>query len=118
MNTEYRGLKLVIGVFELLHNMPDEDKIKLIDELSCEDAIIKHVVDQILDGWTENVSHGAILVPASSNPKEGLDYAMREVAKRSGEVAAKEIKRLEEALAEANKNYIALMDRTYRNEHY
>lgn len=117
MKTEYREENILINVYELFCNMPDEDKIKLIEELSCEDAIIKHVVDQILDGWTENVYHGAILVTASSNPKKGLDYAMREVAKRSGEVAAKEIKRLEEALAEANKNYIALMDRTYRNEH-
>jgi hypothetical protein len=35
---------------------------------------------------------------ADSEPRNGLDWACREVAKRAGEVAADEIKRLESAL--------------------
>lgn len=75
-----------------------ESQLSLIERLSCKDIVIKHVVDQILGYGTENGFSGCRNPEAKSNETDGLDWACREIAKRSSEVAAKEIKRLEEAL--------------------
>lgn len=114
MKTEYKDGKVSFRVEDLFDLMPDEDKISLIEVLSCQSSVIKHVTSQILDSWTENGYYGPTLVTASANPIEGLDWAFREVARRSGEVAAKEIKRLENALEHANKELQELRDEQYR----
>lgn len=46
--------KLEFELYDLLPSIKTEDKVKLIEDLSCDEQIIQHVVDQILDGWTEN----------------------------------------------------------------
>jgi len=100
MRVEITGSNLVIDFWSLLGNLSDEDKHKAADTFSCDGEIIRYVTQQILDGWTEQGSHGGILCTAVPEPAphNGLDWAMREIAKRAGEVAEKEIKRLEEAL--------------------
>jgi hypothetical protein len=50
---------------------------------------------------TENGSYGYHQNTASVTPRNGLDWAWREVAKASGDIAKKEIGKLENALAEA-----------------
>ena len=77
----------------------------MIETLSCDDQIIKHVTDQILDGWTENYCSGGSCFIASHSPTTGLDYARREISKRSGELAKKEIEKLEKALKEKTEAY-------------
>jgi hypothetical protein len=98
MNCEYKDGKLILCAFSVLNSISTETKAELIDALSCERDVIRNVTDQILDGWTQNDSHGAKSVVAQAEPSDGLDWACREVAKRSGEVAKREIERLEEAV--------------------
>lgn len=69
------------------------------------ETVIKYVTDQILDGWTEQSSHGYIDCTAQSNPSSAINVARREIAKRSSEIAKKEIEALENALAKAEKMY-------------
>lgn len=89
----------------LMDDLKPEDKLRLAESLACESAIITHVTAQILDGWTENCCHGPKCCTAPDDPAQchGLDWAVRQVAKRSGEVAAKEIARLEDALKHKEK---------------
>jgi hypothetical protein len=84
----------------------------MIERLGCESAVIKAVTEQILDGWTEDGWHGPTGVASPEpQPCSGLDWARREVARRAGDAAAKEIKRLENALTLALKEVVEYRDK-------
>lgn len=84
--------KLELDICELLDSLPEQDKLNFIESLSCEDIIIKHVTDQIFDGFTQNVycgrEHGRI------EPVSPIEFARERVIKFADETAQKEIERL------------------------
>lgn len=90
--------KFVIDTEFLLDAMTDEDKMFLVERLSCEDAVIKHVADQIIEGWTENVRCGARVCGTSEQVYLPLDVAARRIAEASGDIAANEIQALKDEL--------------------
>jgi hypothetical protein len=98
---------------ELIESLDPESKIKFIETLACDRDIIRHVVSQILDNWTENGYSGGKFVTAVAEPTEnyGLDWACRQVAKRSSKVAEHEIIRLENALKYKEQEYFELTKR-------
>lgn len=98
LTVKYEKGSLQIDIYQLLQAMDEKSKIAFIESLACDDAVIKHVTDQILEGWTESGCHGSQLCTASPQAYHGIDRAWRQVAKRSDEVAKKEIERLEDAL--------------------
>jgi hypothetical protein len=77
--------------------------------LACQGDVVKYVTQQILDGQTENNWYSGRSIGASATAWTGLDWACREVAKRSGEVAKAEIEALERALAKSEKRYSDLL---------
>ena len=77
---------------DLVQLMTDEDKVDLITSLSCHDAVIDHVAQQIAFGMTEDGSFGSITY--SDTPSTPLDKARRLVAENSSDVAKKEIAKL------------------------
>lgn len=93
--------KLAFDATDLFDNMDAATLMHVIDALACNDAVIDEVTNQILDGWTSMDSHAGKYFTAEVDPRRGLDRACREVARRAGDVAADEIKRLEKALAES-----------------
>ena len=110
MNINYKDGKLQIDLHDLLDNVREEDLNEFLETVSCNDKVIKHVTDQILDKWTENCYSGGTACTADADAKWGLDKAWREVAKRSGEVAKREIERLEDALKRRNEEYFNLVN--------
>lgn len=56
MKHEIKGVKLTteIDIVELLSELDIESKKILIEALSCQEDVVRHVTDQILDGYTEN----------------------------------------------------------------
>ena len=108
MRLTIEGGTLQIDVFSLLEAMTREEKLKLADTLACTDDVITYVAQQIIDGWTEQGSHGSAGSVQPEPHPGGLDWAIREVSMRSGFIAAKEILRLQEALKHAQeKNRLA-----------
>lgn len=105
MDVKYDDGRVSINLSSLLEMVPDEQLPHLVDTLACQNAVIKSVVEQVLDGWTELGYYGAKSCVAVDNPTYGLDWAVRQVATRSGEVAAAEIRRLEDALKRSQDNY-------------
>lgn len=103
----------------LMDDLKPEDKLRLAESLACESAIIAHVTAQILDGWTESGFRGSkgCTAPDDPAPHYGLDWAVRQVAKRSSEVAAKEIARLEDALAKKEKDLQSAYRDNYELRH-
>ena len=110
MKIQFKDGNLQINLHSLLDNIREEDLSEFLESISCNDKVIKHVTDQILDRWTENFHSGSSNITASAEVYLGLDKAWREVAKRSGEVAKREIERLEEALKKRNEEYYNLVD--------
>lgn len=120
MRTRYdeKG-NITLSFQDLLEHLPDADKVDLIEHLSCDDAVIKHVTDQILEGWTENSYHGSVSCEANAEPHRGLDWARRRVAKLASDVAKTEIEKLETALGSLQKRYQELADEIHaRRERY
>ena len=95
--------KLEFELHDLLQGAKYDTKIELIESLACDDDIIEHVVDQILDGWTENCYCGASAYEQTEIPRYGLDIARREISKRSGEIAKQTIEKLEKTIASQKK---------------
>jgi hypothetical protein len=103
MNIKIEKGLLNINVADLLDHLEPESKLYFVEALACDGDVIKYVTQQILDDCTENGFYGSTSVSAQANPQESLDFAKRDVARRSSEVAAKEIKRLEDALMHSEK---------------
>ena len=118
MEIKFKDGNLQIDLHSLLDNIREEDLSEFLESVSCNDKVIKHVADQILGKWTENGYSGGAACTADADPKWGLDKAWREVAKRSGEVAKREIERLEEALKRRNEEYFNLVSRKNRDGRY
>lgn len=108
--------KLELDIEDLLRQLPEDQKLALMESFSCDEVIIKHVTDQLLDGCTDNGFWGAGGV-ASDAPYTALDKAKREVAKRSGEVAKKEIEALECALAREKEQHKEIGDKYWALYH-
>lgn len=109
--------KLEFELHSLLECAKDQTKIELIESLACDDAIIKHVVDQILDGWTENCFCGAVSCEQTDTAYYGLDYARRQIAKRSSEVAKNTIEELEKTIARQKQELAEYHEKESRRRH-
>ena len=120
MKVNYKEGKLELDLHDLLQNVNKETKMEMIESLSCDDHIIKHVTEQIINKWTENFYSGGSNCTASSEVYLGLDWAWREVAKKSGDVAKREIERLEKAISYKDERYQELLEenRKLRDRRY
>lgn len=109
--------KLEFDLHSLLECAKDQTKIELIESLACDDAIIKHVTDQILDGWTENCFCGGYSFEQTDTAYHGLDYARRQIAKRSSEVAKNTIEELEKTIARQKQELAEYHEKESRRRH-
>lgn len=110
MNSKYELGRISFDLHNLLSSVPPEMKVEMVESLACDDDIIKHVTAQILDGWTQSGYYGSKSCGAHEDPAIGLDWAVRQVSKRSSEVAKKEIERLEAELQRANQRHFELLE--------
>lgn len=85
---------------ELLELMSEDDKLHFMQSLSSHEIIIKHVADQIINGYTEDGYSGSYS-GVESQPHTALQTAVRDISINSDEIARKEIEILQKALAAA-----------------
>lgn len=109
MNIKLVDGRLSLDIIWVLENLTNEEKVDLIETLSCEDAVINHISDQIIRGYTDQIYCGLRSLTISPDPTTALDKAIREISKASSELARKEIERLEEELKNVNKKYYDLL---------
>jgi hypothetical protein len=102
--------RMSFEVADFMDNLSDDAKLDFIDTLSCQDAVIDFVMQQVVEGWTERGSHGGICCTAQPAPLSGIDKARRDIAKASSDIAAKQIASLEKALAIVTKERHELAD--------
>ena len=100
MNINSEG-KLVIDVQDIFDNLSHDSTLELIESLSCSEVVIKHVADQLLEGWTENGYHGS--VSSGLTPSTQICAARDKIAKGAGDVASKRILELERLVANAER---------------
>ena len=100
---ENNNVTFTIDYFELVDKMPDSEKIQLAEQLSCEDAVIKHVTDQLLGGWTES-GHCAS-TSSSDLPITELEICQERLGKIGNRLLRNEIVRLRRKLEDKNNHY-------------
>ena len=115
---KYKEGNLVIDLHALLDSVPKTDLEEFFESVSCNDRVIEHVTSQILDKWTSSGHSAVVCATATDQNHNALDRAWREVAKRSGEVAKREIERLETALRRRNEQYFSLLNELANKERF
>jgi hypothetical protein len=90
---------IVINVYDLIGQIPAEQREQIIDSLACQDEVINEVMNQVIDGFTTLGSHAGTTYGGDVDAVYGIDGARMRIAKASSEIAAKEIERLGVALA-------------------
>ena len=116
MEAEFKSGVIQIDPCHLFEKMELTQKLELVELLSCDEQIINHVADQIIDRFTENGYGGSVCCSAGANPVFGIDKAWRRVAKASGDIARREIERLEDALKSARDDYLQLCNERRREQ--
>ena len=96
MNINSEG-KLVIEVQDIFDALSHDATLELIESLSCSEIVIKHVADQLLEGWTENGYHGSIC--SGLTPSTQINGARDKIAKGANDIATKRIAELERMVA-------------------
>ena len=86
---------------ELIELMSPEEKLQLIESLSCHDEVIEHVVNQIseIHGRTENGNHGGTSGVLGSSQ---IDKARIDIAIKSSEMASNIINDLKKEIDRKN----------------
>ncbi len=113
MNIKYDKGNLVIDLHHLLQRVDKDSRIEMIESLSCDEEIIRHVADQIINGFTENCFSGGQDSIAHAEPRSALDRARRDIAKKSGDIAKLEIEKLEKSIKYRQEEYDKLLDDYY-----
>ena len=98
---------------ELIELISDEDKVDFMQSLACDDIIIKHVTDQLIDGCTKGGYHGSSVWSSESEPSTPLDIARRAIAKSYSKFALDEITSLESSLKRSNESKDEYMNKYY-----
>lgn len=95
----YRDGSIVLDLHQevLEPIMRGEHRAAVLESVACNEDVIRHVADQILDGWTENGNCGMTHVAA--DPQCALSQARRSIALGANEVAAREIRELTQRVA-------------------
>ncbi|MGL5032648.1 MAG: hypothetical protein ACRC6M_02475 [Microcystaceae cyanobacterium] len=94
MKVTYQDGNLSLDLVDLIHEMTEQEQLEIVETLSCQNAIIEFVGEQITRGWTVQGGLRGGRDWGSAEPYTPLDKLMREIANKSGEIAEKEIKRL------------------------
>ena len=92
-----------VNFYDMLDSLSDEQSLSLAESLSCQDAVIKHVTDQILEGCTENGFHG--YVGGDVLPSSELELSRERVMSLGNRLLKDEIKRLRARLEDKNNHY-------------
>jgi hypothetical protein len=117
MNVKFNDKgELVINFWDALEYLPTDQKLKLIETLSCNEEIIKHVADQLLEGFTQNTCCGADN-SGEVNPTYQLNIQRRRIAEMAGEVAKKEIADMLRNLERAKENEKKYSDKYWKLWH-
>ena len=96
--------EIIIDAFGLIHDLPREKHLILAESLSCSDTVINHVMDQVLEGCTENGFSGGW----STGYNEPLQIYRKRIAECSSDVAKSQMAELDrqiERLKKERDNY-------------
>lgn len=104
--------KLQFDFHDCLRSLPAEQRLQCIEDLSCDEEILKHITDQLVEGYTEGGYSGGTIItaPADSSRGTALDHALRRIAKASSPIAERQIMKLEDALTRATERLREMED--------
>lgn len=116
--------EVCINVLDVFDSTSDRFKLELMERLSCEDVIIKHVMDQVFNGATENGYSGSEVIDSQRVSSE-LQQARERIRQQGNNLLVKELNRLREQLENRRKyqdtgwnEYHKLYNQVYRADNY
>lgn len=116
--------EVCLNVLDIFDSTSDRFKLELMERLSCEDVIIKHVIDQVFNGCTENGYSGSEVIDSQRVSSE-LQKARERIRQQGNNLLVKEINRLREQLENRCKyqdngwnEYHKLYNQVYRTDNY
>lgn len=116
--------EVCLNVLDIFDSTSDRFKLELMERLSCEDVIIKHVMDQVFNGETENGYSGSEVIDSQRIGSE-LQKARERIRQQGNNLLVKEINRLREQLENRHKyqdngwnEYHKLYNQVYRTDNY
>jgi hypothetical protein len=114
--------EICLNVLDIFYSTSDSFKLELVERLSCEDAVIKHVIDQVLNGCTENGYSGSEVIDSQRVSSE-LQQARERIRQQGNNLLVKELNRLREQLENRSKyqdsgwnEYHKLYNQVYRTD--
>lgn len=118
METKIISGVMHVNIPDLIESLDDDGRNDIIEQLSCHDAILERVCQQIVTGWTEAGSHGGR--GYSHTPFTPLDKAIRAISDASSEIAQKEIQKLANGfrLAEESRDKAWTTAREWEDKYY
>jgi len=99
MKVTLKDGKLSIDIHEILDGLSESELIDLAESFSIQDEIIKRVMQQVLDGCTEDGSHGLDSPDPFRNYLPPLTEARIRVAEESHILAKEQIERMRRHMA-------------------
>lgn len=111
--------KLIVHLSDIVGGLDDAARVDLVQQLACEDVIIREVMSQVLDGATSEGWHGGRLCSVSMKDRtiEGLpalDWAEQRIISRSGVLTIEHIARLQREVDRLTEVNDTLSDRITR----
>lgn len=95
MNFNEQTGQITLDAYDLIHSIPTEQQKSLIESLSCSDQIIRHVMDQVFYGLTDNGFGGGVWLSGHAEDNSAIVDFQRKIALKANEIAEKHILRLE-----------------------
>ncbi len=107
--------KVVLDYCELFDEADGQELKLLVQSLACQDSIVQHVADQLLEGWTEDGYHGGRCGDATESHTP-LNKARRRIALGAGKIAAETIEAQQRAIKQAKEQTDRLWDKIHTLE--
>ncbi len=113
------GVTVKIDLSDIVRSCTREQLTDILQSLACTDEIIRHVIDQVMTGYTENGSHGAQSIPDECFDNgfgygNALDEARKQLVKIANTTAATRVARLESFLKMAFQSRCKMRDECYK----
>lgn len=119
MDIKLEGDYLSINILDVLHNLSAQQEQQLIEQLSCSDTVIKHVMDQVLTGSTGGGYSGLVHCSGSytiSNPT-ALEQARWDIVDKVDDVTRTLIDDMKRTVINSEKLKQEYMDKYFELYH-
>lgn len=110
------GYQLKMDLDQFILCLTDDAKLRVIHDLSCQDVVVKHVIDLVLHGETAK-GRKAHTGDPTVEPYLPVDQARRSLLENAEEAAKREVERLQDKVSKQQDRIQELENYLIEQEH-